>query len=145
MICLIWTNNQSTYVIKSARLIFTFFLCIAAFHVSIAQQDTSSAQAVVAMPTSPPPVIQAQFAYIHLTSDSVFKRALKEKKFTAVYSIVSIVDTLAGVPRKRSGVVQANKIVVPFDYDTIRYTTRDEFICRKHIVNRRSYESIYYI
>lgn len=143
MICLIWINNQSKYVIKSAQLIFTFFLCIATFHVSLAQQDTST-KAVVVKPSSSqirPPL----FRYIHFTSDSLFKRALKAKTLTASYSIVSIIDTLAGITRKRSGVVQANKISVPFDYDTICYATRDEFICRKHIVNRRSYSYNYYI
>ena len=125
-------------MIKSARLIFTFFLCIAAFHVSFAQQDT-------VVVTGNSKVLPPPFSYIHFTSDSLFKRALKEKKLTASYSIVSIVDTAAGVPRKRSGVVQSNKIIVPFDYDTIRYATRDEFICRKHIVNRRTYACNYFI
>lgn len=135
MTCLIWTNNQSNYVIKSTRLIFIFFLCIAAFQASSAQQDTSSKTDITKIYRIPPP----QFSYIHFRSDSLFKRALKEKKLTAVYSIVSIVDTVAGVPRKRCGVVHANKITIPFEYDTIRYATRDEFICRKHIVTRRTY------
>jgi hypothetical protein len=129
-------------VIKSTRLIFTFFLCIAAFHVSIAQQDTST-KAAVEPPYSR--IYQPRLSYIHFTSDSLFKRALKEKKLAAFYSIVSIVDTTAGVPRKKTGVVQANKIVIPFDYDTIRYATRDEFICRKHTVNRRTYACNYFI
>jgi len=129
-------------VIKSARLTFTFFLCFAAFHVSLAQQDTSSKAAVV-KPSIP--VVQAQTQYFHFTSDLLFTRALKDKKLTAFYSIISIIDTVAGVPRKKSGVVQAGKIIVPFEYDTLHYTTRDEFICRKHIVNRRSYACNFYI
>jgi len=143
MTCLIWTNNQSKYVISSKRFIVTFFLYLAILFTLKAQQDTSS-KANTTKP-SPSRIIQAKFAYIHFTSNSLFERALKEKKLTASYSIVSIVDTVAGVPRKKSGVVQANKIILPFDYDTICYTTRDEFICAKHIVNRRSYTYNYYI
>ncbi|WP_018343531.1 WG repeat-containing protein [Cytophaga aurantiaca] len=127
-------------MIKS-KLIFTFFLCIAAFQVSLAQQDTSRVRVVSSSSKVPPP----HYDYFHFTSDSLFKCALKEKKLTAYYSIVSIVDTVAGIPKKRSGVLQANKIIVPFEYDTIRYTTRDEFICRKHIVNRRTYACNYFI
>lgn len=124
------------------RFIFAFFLCIAALHVSIAQQNRPDRIRVV--PASSKDLLP-YFSYIHFTSDSLFKRAVKEKKLTAVYSIVSIVDTVAGIPRKRSGVVEANKIIIPFDYDTILFATRDEFICRKHIVTRRTYACNYFI
>jgi hypothetical protein len=125
------------------RFICAFFLYIVASHVSIAQKDSS--KIAVAPKASPSKIVQPQFTYLHFTSDSLFKQAIKEKKLTAVYSIVSIVDTVAGIPRKRCGVVQAHKIIVPFDYDTIRYATRDEFICRKHIVNKRTYAANYFI
>lgn len=124
------------------RFIFAFFLCIAAFHVSIAQQDSTSKVGVVPSSSKVPP---AYYIYVRFTSDSLFKRALKEKKLTAIYSIVSIVDTAAGIPRKKCGVIHENKVVVPFDYDTIQSSTRDEFICRKHIVNRRTYACNYFI
>ena len=143
MTCLIWTNNQSKYVISSKRFIVTFFLYLAILFTSKAQQDSSSK--ANAIKPSPSRIALEKFVYIHFTSNYLFERALREKKLTALYSIVSIVDTVAGVPRKKSGVVQANKIILPFDYDTICYTTRDEFICGKHIVNRRSYTYNYYI
>lgn len=124
------------------RFIFAFFLCIAAFHVSIAQQNNTDKVRVVPASSK---VLPTYYDYFHFTSDSLFKRAVKEKKLAAYYSIVSIVDTVACIPRKRCGVLEANKIVIPFEYDTIRYTTRGEFICRKHIVNRRTYACNYFI
>lgn|GEM_PF-2608473 len=127
-------------------ILLAFFLCVTSFLTSQAQTDSGAVSTAVVKRKKTEASYQAVSGYIQFSSETLFSSALKAKTFTAnLYSIVSIIDTVAGVPRKKCGVVQANKIVIPFDYDSIQYTTGSEFICRKHLVARRFYACYYYI
>jgi hypothetical protein len=130
-------------VIRPARFIIAFFISIA-FSISVQAQTDSTAFFNQKSKTGLF-YVQKQTEYIHFNSDSIFQVALKNKKLSAVYSIVSIVDTVIGIPRKKTAVVHANKIRIPFDYDSILYTTADEFICKKHLVTKRSYSCSFVI
>ncbi len=132
-------------MIRSARFIIAFFISIA-FSISIQAQTDSTVfinSQITSSKAARTIVVQKQIEYIHFNSDSIFQVALKNKKLSAVYSIVSIVDTVVGIPRKKSAVVHANKICIPFDYDSILHATGDEFICKKHLVTKRSYACTY--
>ncbi|WP_299248584.1 WG repeat-containing protein [uncultured Cytophaga sp.] len=129
-------------MIKSKKLIFTLFFCIATLLVTSAQDTSTTVSATknpIAANTSP------TVSYLHFNSDSVFNRVLQNKLFTRTYSVVSILDTLAGVPRKRTGLVQANKLILPFESDSIQHTFKDEFICRTSFFARKKYTVLYSI
>lgn len=143
MTCSILTNNQSKFVNKGYKLIFILFFFIATLFVTSAQDTSTTVRAnhIDYPSTASKPLIQ----YIHFKSDSLFYRALKNTSFESTYSIVSILDTLAGIPRKRTGIVQANKLILPLQYDSIQHTSADEFITRTSFFSRRKYVPIYAI
>jgi hypothetical protein len=143
MTCLIWINSQNIYVIKSGKLIFTLIFSIATLFVTSAQDTFKIVNATQGSFLVRPS--DSAIQYIHFTSDLLFNRALKSKLFPSNYSIVSILDTLAGIPRKRTGLIHANKIIIPFDYDSIQHTFQDEFICRNSFFARRKYTPLYFI
>lgn len=78
-------------------------------------------------------------------SDADFNLALKSRKLTAYYSIVTIKDSLSDITRKRCGVLFKNTIIIPFEYDSIAHTIDREFICRKQQATRRTHTSVYTI
>jgi hypothetical protein len=134
-------------VIKGLRPILAFFLSIVSFFTVQAQADTSSkitgAKAAAIQKTaavSKPPV-----EYKHFPSTSAFSLALKNKSFLSTYAVVSVVDTVAGIPRKKTGIVSNNKLIVPFEYDSVLFINQHEFIVQAHIVTKRTYACNYLI
>lgn len=79
-------------------------------------------------------------------SDAIFNQTLKSKKLSSsCYSIIVIQDSVSTFQRKRSGVILKDKLIIPFEYDSILYVTGNEFICRKQTVSRRSHAYNYVI
>lgn len=133
-------------MINRTQLVAVFFLCVAICSVSFAQSDSipSTSSANIADTFINVTAATSNKHYKYYSSEKLFQQALKGKIFTGV-SVVSISDTLSGIFRKKTGVVAANKITVPFDYDSIQYISDTTFICRRHLVARRFYACYYYI
>lgn len=130
-------------MIKSDKLIFTLIFSIASLFVTSAQDTSKIANATQTSLFVQPANVAVQ--YLHFNSDLLFNRALKSKLLPSNYCVISILDTLAGIPRKRTGLVHANKIIIPFDYDSIQHTFQDEFICRTSFFARKKYTPLYFI
>ncbi len=136
----IWRNNlNKSYVTRGRhiRFLLAFFLCVFAILTSQAQTDTSIQISVDSVSLKKTPVQANTVFYRRFSSEQLFATALKKKSFTTPYCIVSITDTLGGVSRKRSGVVFANKLIIPFQYDSITAAAKDEFICTEYLAGRR--------
>ncbi len=134
-------------MIKALRRILAFFLVIVSFFCVQAQTDTSSQTALVKASTGHKTVTvpKAAVEYKHFSSTLAFTHTLKNKSFLSTYSVVSIVDTIAGIPRKKTGIVSINKLIIPFEYDSVLFTTGNEFIVQAHIVTKRTYVCNYLI
>ena len=126
-------------MIKAARFIFAIFLYVGLLFVSLAQSDTTKQQSSKSRTSKDSSQFSAQntVAYSYYFSEALFNGELSAKVFSHKYTVVTIFDELAGVNRKRSGVVFENKLTIPFQYDSITYAAPDEFICWEYIVGRR--------
>lgn len=54
-------------------------------------------------------------------------------------------DTIAGIPRKKTGIVSNNTLIIPFQYDSVLFTTGNEFLAQMHVVTKRTYSCNYLI
>lgn len=119
------------------RLAFAIFLWIGLLFVSLAQSDTAKQRSNTNRLSKALPVVKNFVTYSYLFSEDIYKQQLSAKAFPYAYTVVTIFDTVAGINRKRSGVVFENKLIIPFQYDSIHYAAPDEFICWEYLISRR--------
>lgn len=128
-------------MIRGTRIHFllAFFLCVTTLLVSQAQTDTSGRSLSFDSTHIQKKSVaeKSPVNYVPFSAEWLLTLALKNKSLTTPYCIVSVTDSVAGISRKRSGVVHENKLVLPLQYDSISFAAPDEFICWEYLISRR--------